>query len=75
MPKSRNRKNHKALSAKRSEQTSLKKKKLEKAQRNFLMQLIEQEKNKGLFDNLPQINPSGLDINGPSIGPTIGPSI
>lgn len=70
MPKSRNRKNHKALSAKRSEQTSLKKKKLERAQRDFLMKLIEQEKNKGLFDNLPQINP-GLDINGPSIGPTI----
>lgn len=72
MPKSRNRKNHKALSAKRSEQTSLKKKKLEKAQRDFLMKLIEQEKNKGLFDNLPQINPgSGLDTNGPIIGPTI----
>lgn len=72
MPKSRNRKNHKAISAKRSEKTKLNKKRIEKAQKEFIMKLIEQEKNKGLFDNLPPINPStGLDIEGPIIGPSI----
>lgn len=49
------------------------KRKIEKAQREMIMKLIEQEKQKGLFDNLPQINPTM-----PSEGPQInldGPSI
>lgn len=72
MPKSRNRKNHKAVSAKRSEKNKLNKKRVEKAQKEFIMKLIEQEKNKGLFDNLPPISqPGGLDIEGPIIGPSI----
>jgi hypothetical protein len=48
------------------------KKRQEKFQREMIMKLIEQEKQKGLFDNLPQINPT---INGPQIDLSNGPVI
>ena len=73
MPKSKQRKDHKKKVQARNLRISQEKKKIEKAQREMIMKLIEQEKQKGLFDNLPQINPTM-----PSEGPQInldGPAI
>lgn len=76
MSKSRNRKNHKAKVAARNERISQQKKKIEKQQREFIMNLIKQEQESGLFDNNPTIEPvidnndgikSTLDIDGPTI--------
>lgn len=74
MPKSKHRKNHKKKVAARRERLQHAKKRMEKMQREFIEQLINQEKQKGLFDNVP----AGPEIDGPIIenGPTIeGPSI
>lgn len=72
MAKSKNRKNHKAKVAKRRTKIEQQKKKLEKQQKEFLMKLIEQEKEKGLFDNNPTIesvnSEDSIDTNE---GPTI----
>ncbi len=76
MSKSRNRKNHKSKVAARNERISQQKKKIEKQQREFIMNLIKQEQEKGLFDNNQTIDPvvsnndeikSTLDIEGPTI--------
>ena len=48
-----------------------KKKKIEKMQREMIMNLIEQEKKKGLFENLQQINPNLGDTQLPIEGPSI----
>jgi hypothetical protein len=41
-------------------------------QRDFIMNLIKQEQEKGMFENMPTINP----VDGPQIDSTIeGPSI
>jgi hypothetical protein len=72
MPKSRNRKDHKKKSRARSERMKIEKRKQEKAQREMIMNLIEQEKQKGLFDNLPQINPT-TTTDGPQIDLSSGP--
>jgi hypothetical protein len=69
MPKSKNRKDHKKKARARSLRISQDKKRVEKQQREMIMKLIEQEKQKGLFDNLPQINPS----ESPQIDLTSGP--
>ena len=69
MPKSRHRKNHKKKVNARSQKIKDDKNKLLKAQKEFLMRMIEEEQKKGQFDNLP-----GMDdpiIDGPSFGPTI----
>jgi hypothetical protein len=73
MPKSRNRKDHKKKSRARSERMKIEKRKNEKAQREMIMKLIEQEKQKGLFDNLPQINPTITD--GPQVDLSAGPML
>lgn len=73
MPKSRNRKDHKKKSRARSERVKVEKRRQEKAQREMIMNLIEQEKQKGLFDNLPQINPTTTD--GPQIDLSTGPML
>lgn len=44
----------------------------QKIQKEMLMKLIEEEKKKGMFDNIPQISSMGSDVNidgfnGPSI--------
>lgn len=70
MPKSRNRKDHKKKSQARSQRIAQEKKKQEKMQREMIMKLIEQEKQKGMFENLPQINPTD-----PQIDLTSGPII
>jgi hypothetical protein len=71
MSKAKQRKNHKQRVKARNERISQEKKKYEKAQREMLMKLIEQEKQNGLFNNLPQINPEitldASQIEGPVI--------
>lgn len=48
--------------------------KLEKMKREFIMKLIEQEKQKGMFENNPTIDP--INPAGPSIDTTLeGPQI
>ena len=47
--------------------------KVQKLQRDFIMNMIKQEQEKGMFENNPTITPS---IDGPAIDTTIeGPSI
>lgn len=76
MPKSKNRKDHKKKSQARIQKISLEKRKQEKMQREMIMQLIEQEKQKGMFENLPQINPtSHINIDGPHLDLSSGPTI
>jgi hypothetical protein len=76
MPKSKNRKDHKKKSQARIQKISLEKRKQEKMQREMIMQLIEQEKQKGMFENLPQINPtSQINIDGPKLDLSSGPTI
>lgn len=49
------------------------KSKVEKMQREFIMNLIKQEQEKGMYDNTQTISPV---VEGPSIDPTLeGPSI
>ncbi len=71
MPKSKNRKDHKKKSQARNIRISNEKNKNMKMQREFINKIIEQEKQKGLFENLPQINiPDSLpniELNGPTI--------
>lgn len=73
MPKSRNRKDHKKKAKARSVRISQEKRRYEKQQREMIMKLIEQEKQKGLFENLPQINPTTAE--GPQIDLSSGPVI
>lgn len=72
MPKSRNRKDHKKKSQARSLRLAQEKRKAEKLQREMIMNLIEQEKQKGMFENLPQINPTTA-TEGPQIDLSSGP--
>jgi septal ring factor EnvC (AmiA/AmiB activator) len=83
MPKSRHRKNHKKKAAARKQQIQENKSKMEKMQRKFLMDLIQREQEKGLFNNTTPIVSDNdsliLPTEGPIIGsseiPTEGPSI
>ena len=56
MPKSKNRKNHKAKVAKRNERINQEKRALDKKSKAFLKKIIEQEKNSGKFDNVESID-------------------
>lgn len=70
MPKSRHRKNHKQKVQARNNRIAAEKAHAQKMQREFIMNLIKQEQEKGLFDNAPSINAPSID--GPSIdGPII----
>jgi hypothetical protein len=77
MPKSKHRKNHKQKVAARSQKIKEAKARMQKVQRQFLMDLINREKEKGLFENTPMIN----SIDAPqsessSTGPIVeGPAI
>lgn len=75
MGKSKNRKDHKKKSAARTERLKVEKRRQEKLQREFIMNLIEQEKQKGAFDNLPQMNPIIQNTDNPSVDLTQGPII
>jgi len=66
MPKSKQRKDHKKKVANRNSRINQEKEKIQKSQREFLMNLIEKEKEKGLFDNTPSI-PSLPTLEGPTI--------
>jgi uncharacterized protein YjgD (DUF1641 family) len=71
---SKHRKNHKEKLEARKKRLADEKKKTEKFQRDFIMNLIKQEQEKGLFDNTQNIddNTSGPVVDGPIID---GPSI
>lgn len=79
MPKSRQRKNHKQKSQARSIKMKEQKDKALKMQRDFIMNMIKQEQEKGLFENNPTINPVlpfGPTIDGPAIdGPFIDANV
>lgn len=71
MPKSKHRKNHKQKVASRRTRLENEKKRVKKAQTEFLMNLIKQEQEKGAFDNTPSLNNEGPIIDGLSEGPSI----
>lgn len=73
--KSRHRKNHKQKVEARKKRVADEKKKTEKLKREFIMNLIKQEQEKGLFNNTESVE--GPIIDGPVMdGPVIdGPSI
>lgn len=80
MPKSKLRKNHKQKVAARNQRLKEQKSRNDKMQREFIMNMIKQEQEKGLFDNNPLINGPVIDgpvIDGPVIDGTVidGPSI
>jgi hypothetical protein len=72
MPKSKQRSNHKKKVAVRREKINQQKKQIEKLQKKFLMDLIEKEKESGVFENTPSfdnpvIDTPFLEVNGPNI--------
>jgi len=69
MGNTKHRKNHKQKVASFKKKTKEDKNRSFKMQKNLIMQLIEQEKKKGLFDQAKPLNDPTLD------GPIIGPSI
>jgi hypothetical protein len=64
MPKSKARKNHKSKVAARNVAVKNESARVQKAQKEFIMNLIKQEQEKGLFDNAQ----AGPMMNGPMIG-------
>lgn len=75
--KSKHRKNHKQKVAARNTRLAHEKRRTEKMQREFIMNLIKQEQEKGLFENTVPLLNDGPVIDGPLIdGPLIdGPVI
>jgi hypothetical protein len=75
--RSKHRKNHKEKLEARKRRIAQEKTKNEKLQREFIMNLIKQEQEKGLFNDTPSLNIDGSMIDGPIInGPIIdGPII
>ena len=71
MAKSKTRKGHNKRVAKRKEEVEQQKRRYQKFQTEMLMKLIEQEKQKGAFENTPGISP--IDI--PTIDVPQGPQI
>ena len=71
----KHRKDHKKKLAARKDRLAQEKSKAQKFQKEFIMNLIKQEQEKGLFDNNPTINSPIID--GPMIDSTVieGPSI
>ena len=70
MPKSRHRKNHKQKLQARKNRIASEKAHAQKQQREFIMNLIKQEQEKGMFDNVPSID--GPVVDGPVIeGPAV----
>jgi hypothetical protein len=66
-------KEHRKKVQARNNKLKQEKAKVQKLQRDFIMNMIKQEQEKGMFENNPTINPS---IEGPAIDTTIeGPSI
>ncbi len=66
-------KEHRKKVQARNNRLKQEKAKVQKLQRDFIMNMIKQEQEKGMFENNPVITPS---IDGPAIDTTIeGPSI
>jgi hypothetical protein len=66
-------KEHRRKVQARNNKLKQEKEKVQKLQREFIMNMIKQEQEKGMFENNPTINPV---IDGPAIDTTIeGPSI
>ena len=66
-------KEHRRKVQARNNRLKQEKAKVQKLQREFIMNMIKQEQEKGMFENNPIINPT---IGGPAIDTTIeGPSI
>ena len=66
-------KEHRKKVQARNNKLKQEKSKVQKMQRDFIMNMIKQEQEKGMFENNPMVNPS---IDGPVIDTTIeGPSI
>jgi hypothetical protein len=68
MPKSKARKNHKQKVAARNVAVKNESARVQKAQKEFIMNLIKQEQEKGLFDNAQ----AGPMMSGPLSGPLMG---
>jgi hypothetical protein len=81
MGKVKTKKEHKKRVAKRNNILNQERKRFEKDQKNFILKLIEEEKNKGLFDNQPisheQLFPSTdmPSLSQPEVGLFNGPRI
>ena len=83
MAKVRTKKDHKKRVAKRNNILNQERKKMEKAQKEFIMKLIQEEKEKGLFNNTPEklnlpdpvIPTMGMPITDPSTIGVEGPRI
>lgn len=74
MPTTKHRKSHKKkLAGFKAKQQDLKRKS-EKAQRDFIMKLIEQERQSGLFEGTQTINKESV-VEGPQIDLSAGPII
>ena len=71
MAKSKTRKDHRKKVEARNVKIKKENEKYQKFQRDMLMKMIEEEKKKGMFDNMPQIPSIGPTLDGPSIGPSI----
>ena len=70
MGNTKHRKNHKQKLQARKDRIKQDKNKVQKMQKEFIMNLIKKEQEKGMFDNIPTINPQGLEgtvIEGPTI--------
>ncbi len=74
MPKSKQRKNHKKKVESRRTRLENEKKRVQKAQREFFMNLIKEEQEKGMFENTTQIEPR-VDLNQGPIIDIEGPSV
>jgi len=75
MPTAKHRKNHKQKVQAFKTRQQDNKRRAEKLQRDFVMKLIEQEKQKGMFENTPTINSTSTQLDGPQIDLTQGPVI
>ena len=78
MAKSKSKKDHKKRVAKRNNLIQQERKQFEKAQKEMLMKLIDEEKQRGMFNNpvqqLGEFPNLGLPtIGGPSLGLSEGP--
>ena len=72
MGNSRHRKGHKEKLQQRKNKMQQEKNKAQKMQKEFIMNLIKQEQEKGMFENMPTINPvDGSQINTIIEGPSI----
>lgn len=76
MPKSKNRKNHKQKVAARNKRINDQKDKMQKMQKQFLMDLIKREQEKGAFDNTESFDKvESNDVGNSIIEPVDGPQV